>query len=104
MLYAYRILEASMSTHFKRITVLKICSIPYLIAIIVYSAVNWTTLSQGEGWGVIAMVGAFSFGLVAMILDLALSWLIKSSTWLNAIELIIVILVLIEIYPHISAL
>ena len=76
----------------------------YLIAILVYTVINWSTLSHGEGWGIVAMVAALSFGLAALLLDFVLCQLITSSMWLNAIELIVVFLVVIEIYPHISAL
>ncbi len=70
-------------------TILNIVVILYCVGILVYTTVNYPTLSSGEGWGVVLMVGLFGIGVAIGILDIVLQLLIKNKKVLNGIGIII---------------
>jgi hypothetical protein len=37
--------------------------------------VNYSTLSQAEGWGIVYMVGLFLFGATAFVVNAIIQWL-----------------------------
>jgi len=56
-------------------------------------AVNYSQLSVGEGWGVVAMVSLLGFILLAGIVDVIAQQIIKNRTILNVTEVLIVVIV-----------
>lgn len=55
----------------------------YLIGCSIYTVWNYETLSAGEGWGIVAMVGLVSLGIFALLIDLVLRLIIKNRLVLN---------------------
>lgn len=80
----------------KQLTILKICSLLLLIGSSAFTFVNWKTLSESEGWGIIAMVPLFLFGIIGYGIDFILTKLIKNKLSLNLIEVVIVLFFLME--------
>ncbi len=74
-----------------RLTILNSSTGLFLIGILIYSLLNYKTLSAGEGWGIVAMFGLAGVGLVAGFADLALQQIVNSPIWINGIGLAIVI-------------
>jgi xanthine/uracil/vitamin C permease (AzgA family) len=66
-----------------RFTILNVATFLFLISCIVYTIVNYSTLSYEEGWGVVYMVGIFLFGLTALIADFIIRRVIKNKTHQN---------------------
>ena len=66
-----------MTRFLKNQTVLSIGIIIYYLVLIVFTVVNWSNLSNGEGWGVIAMFGLGTLGIPLIIAEIALRLLIK---------------------------
>ena len=70
-------------------TILNISTAIFLTGILVYTIWNYKTLSAGEGWGVIAMVGLAEIGILAGLTDLILQRFLKNRITINIIGLII---------------
>jgi hypothetical protein len=73
-------------------TILNVAAGLYIASCIVYTIVNYGKLSEGEGWGVVAMVGLIASGLVPLIIDLLLQLFIKNRGTVNVVGLVIVII------------
>lgn len=54
--------------HFKQLSVLKIVSIIHLVATIIWTLVYYNEIAH-EGWGVFAMTGLLSLGIVGLFLS-----------------------------------
>ena len=63
----------------------------FLLWIIFYSIFNNKQLSEGEGWGMIGMVGRFVFGVVLLVVDAILQATIKDRFTVNVLGVIAVI-------------
>jgi len=61
----------------------------FLTGIIIYTIFNYGQLSEGEGWGVVAMVGLFGFGLILLILDFVLQKIFNNRTTINIIGAVV---------------
>lgn len=82
--------------HFKQLSVLKIVSIIHLVATVIWTLVYYGDIAH-EGWGIFAMTGLLSLGIIGLLL----SWLIglicaksvhnESKKIQNLIEALIVI-------------
>ena len=59
------------------LTILNISAGIFLLGCIIYTVVNYSVLSDAEGWGVVYMVGLFIFGLTAIIFDLLIQRFIE---------------------------
>jgi hypothetical protein len=66
-----------------RLSILNGAALLYIIGCIIYTAINYAGLSDGEGWGIAYMVGLTGFGLTAFIVDLVLQWIFKRKTDMN---------------------
>lgn len=69
-----------------KLTTFKICSILYLLGIIIYTFWNYNTLSSGEGWGIVAMFGLAIQVLWLVFIDLFLCLFFKDLKLINIIE------------------
>lgn len=61
-----------------RITLLNILAFLFLLGCLLYTLVNYSILSAGEGWGVVYMIGLGSIGLLALIVDLIIQIFFRS--------------------------
>lgn len=75
-----------------RLTVLNVCVLIYCIGIFIFSVIYYPTLSSGEGWGIVAMLGLFFIGAVFALIDLFLQLFIKNKDTLNIAGIIVVLL------------
>lgn len=72
-------------------TILNISAGLFILGIMIYSLLNWATLSGNGGWGVVYMVGLIGAGLVGGLADLTLQAILANRTLINAIGLVIAI-------------
>ena len=75
-----------------RPSILKIYSIIFLVGCIGFTVYNYDQLSEGEGWGVVGMVGLLGFGLLLLVVDIILHNIIKNKTLANIIGLVVSII------------
>ena len=75
----------------KKWTILRVYFLIYLVCCIIYTIVKWKILSYEEGWGVVAMVGLMSLGLVGLLADFILTLIIKNKKILKGIGILIAI-------------
>lgn len=73
-------------------SILKIFALLFLIGCIGFTIYNYEQLSDGEGWGIVAMVGLFGFGIVLFIIDLVIRNLFKNKTTANFIGFMVSII------------
>lgn len=50
-------------------TILGIAAWLFLGGCIIYTIINYPTLSAGEGWGILYMIGLAGIGVVALVID-----------------------------------
>lgn len=75
----------------KKWTVLRAYFLIYIACCLIFTIVNWKTLSYEEGWGVVYMLGLISIGIVGLFADFILSLIIKNKVLLNGIGILIAI-------------
>lgn len=76
-----------------RLSILNIAAVLYIISCIIFIFLNYTVLSENEGWGIIAMLSLFAFGFVFLGIDYLMQRLVKNRKTVNIAGLIIVVLV-----------
>ena len=74
-----------------RLSILNVYAIIFLIACIGFTAFNYGQLSEGEGWGVVGMVGLVGFGILLLVADIVLQNIFKKRRIANIIGLIIAV-------------
>ena len=72
-----------------RLSILNVAAGIFLAGIVVYTLINYSRLSEGEGWGVIAMVGLMGIALVLLVLDFITQLIFKSREVVNIIGAIL---------------
>lgn len=75
----------------KKWTILRVYFLVYILSCLIFTIVRWKTLSFGEGWGIVYMVGLISIGLIRLLADLVLFFKIKNEKVLNGIGILIAI-------------
>ena len=80
-----------------KLSVLNITSILTIIFSFIYLGIYWKVLSDGEGWGVIVILGIICFGFLGILTDFLLKKIISNKYYLNLIELLIVLLIFFSI-------
>jgi len=73
-------------------TILNLYAILFLTGCIGFTIYNYAQLSEGEGWGVVGMVGLFGFGIILLVIDLIIRNLFKNKTIANIIGLAVSII------------
>ena len=73
-------------------SILTACAIIFLIGCVGFTIYNYDQLSEGEGWGVVGMVGLMGFGIFLLVVDLILRNIIKNKIVVNIIGLVISII------------
>jgi len=75
----------------KKLTILKAYFVIYILCCLIFTVINWKTLSKEEGWGVVYMVGLIGIGIVGLLIDFILTSIIKNKKILIGIEILIAI-------------
>ena len=75
-----------------RWTTLNIISGLFLVGCVVYTIIDYGTLSAHEGWGVVFMVGLAAFGIGALVVDLILQQFIRNKETLNLVGVILALM------------
>jgi hypothetical protein len=69
-------------------SILNVYALLFLTGCIGFTIYNYAQLSEGEGWGVVGMVGLFGFGVVLLLIfDIIISRLVKDRMTANIIGL-----------------
>jgi hypothetical protein len=63
-----------------RLTILSSVAYVFLIGCMIYTLVQYPVLSEGEGWGVVYMIGLFLFGASALLVDMVIQKLFKNKS------------------------
>jgi len=79
-------------------SILNIYAIVFLIACIGFTIYNYEQLSEGEGWGVVGMVGLLGFGVLLLIGDIVIHNIFKNKITANIIGLIVAIIASILVF------
>ena len=72
-------------------TILNIATGLFIIGCFFETVSNYQQLSEGEGWGVVAMVGLFGVGVVLLAIDFIIQQVFKSRKTINIICTLIAI-------------
>ena len=73
-------------------SILNIYAIVFLIGCIGFTIYNYEQLSEGEGCGVVGMVGLLGFGVLLFIGDIVIHNIFKNKITANIIGLIVAII------------
>jgi hypothetical protein len=65
---------------------------------VVYAIIEWDVLIEGEGWGVVFMVGLWGIFAVGLLLDVILQFIMRDKKILNSFEVILIVIFLIVIF------
>ena len=79
-------------------TILTIYSLLFLAGCIGFTLFNYNELSEGEGWGVVGMIGLFGFGVLLFVIDIVIRNLSKNKTTANIIGLVIAIVATVLVF------
>jgi len=82
----------------RRVSILKVYAILFLVSCIGVTIYNYRQLSAGEGWGVVSMIGLIGFGAILFFIDIALHNILKNKLVANVIGLVIAICFSIWVY------
>lgn len=75
-----------------KFSILTVYVLIYLMGCAAFTIYNYNQLSEGEGWGMVGMVGLFCFGIFLFIIDMIIRNRVKNKTTTNIIGLIISII------------
>lgn len=75
-----------------RLTVLNGAAGLLLAGVLGYTIFNYSQLAEGEGWGIVAMVGLAGVAGFAMLIDFMLQLFIKNKKRLNMVGLVVVLI------------
>jgi len=67
-------------------------------ACIIFTIYNYDELYQGEGWGVVGMIGLFGFGVLLFVIDIVIRNLFKNKTTANIIGLVVAIVATVLVF------
>jgi uncharacterized PurR-regulated membrane protein YhhQ (DUF165 family) len=73
-------------------SILNIYALVFLVGCIGFTIYNYDQLSEGEGWGVVGMVGLLGFGVLLFVGDIVIRNLFKNKTTANVIGLAVSII------------
>lgn len=79
-------------------TVLTIYSLLFLAGCIGFTLFNYNELSEGEGWGVVGMIGLFGFGVLLFVIDIVIRNLFKNKMIINLIGLAVAVFTTVLIF------
>lgn len=79
-------------------SILTIYSLLFLAACIGFTLYNYEQLSEGEGWGVVGMIGLFGFGVLLFVIDIVIRNLFKNKTTANIIGLVVAVVATVLVF------
>ena len=79
-------------------TILTIYSLLFLAGCIGFTLFNYNELSEGEGWGVVGMIGLFGFGVLLFVIDIVIRNLFKNKTTANIIGLVVAVIATVLVF------
>ena len=79
-------------------TILTIYSLLFLAGCIGFTLYNYKQLSEGEGWGVVGMIGLFGFGVLLFVIDIVIRNLFKNKTTANIIGLVVAVIATVLVF------
>jgi hypothetical protein len=77
-------------------TLLNISTALYLLGLVIYTLLNFKTLSAEEGWGIVGIIGLAGIGLLASLADWILQQFVRKKLVLNVIGAIVILCLLIS--------
>jgi len=80
-----------LSLTFYRLSVLNVCAGIALLACIVFTIGNYSSLSAGEGWGVVAMLALMGMAVLGLLVDIILQRLIAKRFWVNVVGFLVAV-------------
>ena len=72
-----------------RLSILNVYAMLFLAICIGYTIINYKALSEGEGWGVVFMIGLCGIGIVLLVLDIVIQIIFKDRRTINIIGTIL---------------
>ena len=73
-------------------SILNIYAIIFLLGCLAFTIYNYDQLSEGEGWGLVGMVGLFAFGVILLVVDIVIRNIFKNKTTANIIRLLVAVI------------
>ena len=73
-------------------SILNIYAIIFLVGCIAFTIYNYDQLSEGEGWGLVGMVGLFGLGAILFVADIVIRNIFKNKTVANIIGFVVVVI------------
>ena len=73
-------------------SILNIYAIIFLLGCIVFTIYNYDQLSEGEGWGLVGMVGLFGLCALLFVADIVIRNIFKNKTTANIIGFVVVVI------------
>jgi hypothetical protein len=70
----------------------------FMAGVIGYTIINYPQLSEGEGWGIVGMVGLGGFGILLFVIDIAIQNIFRKRRIVNIIGLIVAAVATVLIY------
>ncbi len=74
-----------------KLTILNIAAGLFLLGCIIFMAFNYQKLSEGEGWGVLGMIGLLGVSVFLLVIDFIIQKVFKNRETINTISTIITI-------------
>ena len=68
-----------------KLSILNVAAGLFLTGIIFYTIFKYAQLAEGEGWGVIAMLGLFGVGIFCLVVDFIIQKIFKNRKTANII-------------------
>ena len=85
-------MESPLTTMQFKPSILNIYAILFLVGCIAFTIYNYDQLSEGEGWGVVGMIGLFVFGVILLVVDIVIRNIFKNKTTANIIRLLVAVI------------
>jgi hypothetical protein len=80
-------------------SILNVPATLFIVGCLIYTAINYKTLSYEEGWGVVYMIGLCGLGLLLLIVDLIIQNVFtKNWTVVIIIEAIVLIVAVASLF------
>jgi uncharacterized PurR-regulated membrane protein YhhQ (DUF165 family) len=79
-------------------SILTIYSLLFLAVCIGFTLYNYEQLSEGEGWGIVGMIGLFGFGVLLFVIDIVIRNIFKNKTTVNIIGLLVSIMATVLVF------
>jgi len=80
-------------------SILNVPVVLFMIGCVIYTICNYKTLSHGEGWGVVYVIGLCGLGLLLLVLDIAIQNIFKNNTAIaKTIQIILLLMATLSLF------